>query len=367
MHPVLLLAACAARDPDPKDEGTVPSATGETGTTAPTGETAAPPVETGDDCAALCDDGLDCSRDTCDDQGRCIAVPESTCAWPTLLPPGVTALAGADSDLRISLSGADWDGQALWTVRGNDAEAWRWVEDGGGWRIDGNWRLGDLDAESVVVVDPVGAPNVLHVMMEIDESIAVMDVSGPDAEPLRLYDTSPWLPLSGILGSEGLAFVPDAALTAWDFVDPAGQPRTSTLGMGGLFFVGHQNGGLVHVFDLSSATTDVQYVGAYETARNDVSALDFDADTGRLYVWHGDGSNDLEVVRLSSTDAGGGRRAFDTEYLFDYPGSANLEGFALMGLEDCGADGGRRFFFSIDDGNERALDVYDGWPLCRAP
>jgi hypothetical protein len=240
------------------------------------------------------------------------------------------------------------------------------VEDGaGGYVIDGEWALGDLDLESVTVVDPVGAPLLLHVMVEIDEVILAVDLSQDPPVRVRTWDTSPWLPLSGSLGSEGLAFVPDDALSTWGFVDGEGAPRTSRLGMGGLFFVGHQNGGLVHVFDLSATGVEVEPVGTYATARNETAALEFDAGTGRLYVWHGD-SNDLEVVRLSSSDLGGERRVLDSEYVFDHPGLGNLEGFALAGLEDCGPTG-RPFFFATDDGAERALDVGLDWPLCRGP
>jgi hypothetical protein len=58
-----------------------------------------------------------------------------------------------------------------------------------------------------------------------------------------------------------MTFVPDDALAAWGFVDGDGQPRTSALGYGGLFFVGTQNGGAVHVFDLSATDDTVEQVG----------------------------------------------------------------------------------------------------------
>lgn len=329
----------------------------------------APPTDdetgAGTDCATRCDDGLDCSEDTCDGRGRCVSVPLATCPWPASIPPSVTELAWLDpsGDLQTSLSGATWDaaGRALWVVRGNGATAWRVVEDGaGGWRMDERWSIGDLDAESVVVVDPVGAPRVLHVLWEIEERVVAIDVSGPYAVQVGTWDTSAWLPVSTSLGAEGLAFVPDAALAAWGFVDGDGNPRTSALGMGGLFFVGHQNGGDLYVFDLEAGGPGVEHVGTYTTARQDTSGLEFDADTGRLYVWHGE-TNDLEVLRLSSSGAGG---ALDQEYLFDYPGAGNIEGIALFGLEDCGASG-RPMVLATDDGDERALDLYPDWPLCR--
>ena len=37
---------------------------------------------------------------------------------------------------------------------------------------------------------------------------------------------------------------------------------------------------------------------------------------------------------------------------------------ALAGLEDCGSSG-RPLFFTTDDGDARAFDVYTDWPLCE--
>lgn len=316
-----------------------------------------------DPCAARCDDGLDCTSDTCDAEDRCIHAPLEDCAWPAALPPEVLALASLDADFDRSLSGATWNPatRALWVVRGDGATAWRLVEDGGGgWIIEEKAALDDIDAESVTLADPVNAPNLIHVMIEHEERITAYDIAG-SATRLRTWDTSTWLETAGTRGSEGLAFVPDEALAAWGFVDGDGAPRTSALGYGGLFFVGTQNGGEIHVFDLSATDESLDYVGAYGTARDDTSALEFDAGTGRLYIWHGGEENDLEIVRLSSTDDGG--RRFDTELLLDYPGDANIEGLALEAVEDC-ADGARSLFLTIDDGRERALDVYVDWPIC---
>ncbi len=329
-------------------------------------------TDTGADCAAACDDGLSCSHDDCDAKKRCVHTPVSTCDWPASLPPDVTALASLDPDFETALSGAMWDkvNRKLWVVRGQGAAMWRLVEDGkGSWKIDDNgsggdakWSLGDRDLESLVVPDPLGEPDTVVVMVELVEVIAQVDLSGSEANFEKVWDTSDYLETTGNQGSEGLTFVPDEALEAWGFVDGDGKPRTSLLGMGGLFFEGTQNGGAIHVFDLSATDESFDEVGVYQTSRTDVSALEFDSDTGRIYIWSG-GYNDLEIVRLSSVGIGGGLRQLDTEYVFDYPGSDNIEGLALTGLEDCGPSG-RPMFFTIDDGDERAFDVYPDWPLC---
>jgi hypothetical protein len=364
---MLLLFACApAEVAAPAD--TVDAADADTDADGDTDADTDADTDTGvADCEATCDDGLGCTEDLCDDQDRCVHSPVDTCDWPAGLPPdGVEALAGLDEDFRVSLSGATWDAvqRVLWVVRGNGATAWRVVEDGaGGWEIATKQALGNLDAESLVVVDPEGAPDVVHVAVELEEVVTAFDVSGDDAVELRTWDTSPWLETSGSRGSEGMTFVPDAALSAWGFVDGEGAPRRSALGYGGLFFVGTQNGGNINVFDLSATDGAVEFVGTYVTSRTDTSGLEFDAGTGRLYIWHGGDDNDLEVVRLASGDAGAGQRAFETEAIFDHPSDDNLEGMALLGLEDCDSDG-RPLVFTIDDGGDRALDVYPDWPLC---
>jgi hypothetical protein len=170
----------------------------------------------------------------------------------------VTALASLDPDFQSALSGATWDpvNRKLWVVRGEGAAMWRLEEDGsGGWRIEDKWPMGSRDLESLVIPDPVGAPNTVVVMIELSEVIAQFDASGSDAELEKVWDTSDYLATSGNQGSEGLTFVPDDALEDWGFVDGDGKPRTSILGMGGLFFEGTQNGGAIHVFDLSPPTT----------------------------------------------------------------------------------------------------------------
>ncbi|MEQ1503719.1 MAG: hypothetical protein ABMB14_15880, partial [Myxococcota bacterium] len=142
---------------------------------------------------------------------------------------------------------------------------------------------------------------------------------------------------------------------------PPGAARVSAGGMGGLFFVGHQSGGGVFVFDLG-LDGGVAFVGGYFTARDDTSGLSFDAGTNRLYVWHGE-SNDLEIVRLSSQPTGSAR-ALDTEYLFDWPGSDNIEGVAVFPVSDCGAHGLRRLALIEDDGYDESIRLFDDWPLC---
>lgn len=303
------------------------------------------------------DTSADSAADTGNDTGSNELLP-----WPASLPPEVTALAGLEEDFEISLSGATWNPvtRELWVVRGDGATAWTLTRDeAGSWAIDREADLGDLDLESVVVPDPTGAPSVIYLMVEHEERIQSAEVSASGVASLGLtWDTSLYLPTSGSLGSEGLAFVPDAALADGGFVDESGAARASELGHGGLFFVGTQNGGVFDVFDLADSGDSFEHVGEFQSARDDISALEWDASTGRLYAWHGGDHNDLGVYRLSSTSG-----TLDLEVIYDYPGDDNVEGLALLGTEDC-VDGKRPLVLTIDDGRERALDVYEDWPSC---
>ena len=136
-------------------------------------------------------------------------------------------------------------------------------------------------------------------------------------------------------GPEGIVFVPDSALSGIGFISSeTGQPYTSVKGAGGLFFIAHQDGGYVWVFDLNpNANDDFAYVGKYLTNRSESCDLAFDRSTGLLYILHNlSPVNRLEVTDLSTTLIGGERKFNVThEYPITNPGdgNTNIEGFAL--------------------------------------
>lgn len=137
---------------------------------------------------------------------------------------------------------------------------------------------------------------------------------------------------TGNTGPEGIAFVPDSLLTAKWFVPAVtGQPYISKKGMGGLFFIAHQDKGRIWVFDLDPTGGSFAYVGQYYTKRSESCDLAFDRTTGLLYILHNTGSNSLEVTDLSTT-LSSGKRTFVTlrEYAIPNPsGNTNIEGFTL--------------------------------------
>jgi hypothetical protein len=143
-------------------------------------------------------------------------------------------------------------------------------------------------------------------------------------------------------------------------------------------FVGHQNGGRIYVFDLSSTSAAFQYVGAYATGGADTSEVTFDRSTNRLFLLHGNDVNTIEVCSLASTQvAGGGERKLNQLALYDRPtGSpttANLEGLAIVSNNDCtwsngaGGVGHRTIFETIDGGGAISLIQFTQFPcICLA-
>lgn len=140
---------------------------------------------------------------------------------------------------------------------------------------------------------------------------------------------------TGNSGPEGIVFVPDSALSAIGFVSTeTGQPYTSVKGAGGLFFIAHQDGGYVWVFDLNPNTDDdFAYVGKYLTNRNESCDLAFDRSTGLMYILHNlSPLNRIEVTDLATTIVDGERKF---NIVHEYPitnpgdGNTNIEGFAL--------------------------------------
>lgn len=302
--------------------------------------------------------------------------------WPAE-PAGqatyLTAIEGpGTNDFYVDLSGASWNAstRTLWLVRsGPDfwtSKMWAVVEDGnGGFEVDyrnglrGEWT-GFGDAEGVTQAD--WSDDVVYLILEGQERIREYDVSTyGTATVLNDWDTSPYLPSRGNMGAEGIAFVPDAFLSAAGFVDESGTPYVSSGGLGGLMFVGHQNGGNIYVFDLDRVTGAFTFVGEYQTGYDETAALEFDRSSGLLYVWHDELHDILSVLDLTSSDVPGmGYRRFNVVESYFGPSHSNYEGLALVSGADCRGEG-RSLFMTIDDGGAFSLALYQEFsPGCGA-
>jgi hypothetical protein len=288
----------------------------------------------------------------------------------------LTAVEGpGTNDFHVDLSGACWNPltRRLWLCRngptGATSKVWVLREDAAGsFVVDtqgsqrGEWTgFGDLEA----VAQADFGEAVIFTLDEGSETIREYGVSTYGVAVLQnTWDTSAFLPLSGGLGAEGLTFVPDAHLAAQGFVDAAGLPHTSTHGTGGLFFVGHQNGGRVYAFDLDRTSGSFTFVGAYRTGGTETAELAFDRSTGRLYALHGHDVNEIEVLSLASTVVGTERKLVPVLTYAPPPGmpsGTNLEGLTLVPKQDC-ASGERSLFLTVDDGGAVSLVRFREFP-----
>jgi hypothetical protein len=220
-----------------------------------------------------------------------------------------------------------------------------------------------LDAEGITALDPVN-PNSVLIIEESSQSVREYDLSthGVVIQVME-WDLDTYLPLQGTRGPEGITFVPNDELIDLGFVNDAGLPVMGVAGMGGLVFVAHQNGGQIYAFDLGT-TGSVVLLGTYDTERVESSGLDFDMSTGRLYIWHGGlGLNDMEVARLSSTEAvyPAVNRKLITDYMWDYPYPGNLEGVTVTSVHSCSPEG-RSLYLTLDDGGPYSIHLYADWP-----
>lgn len=140
-------------------------------------------------------------------------------------------------------------------------------------------------------------------------------------------------------GPEGIEFVPDRFLKGF-ISSITGKPYRSTKGMHGLLFVAHQEKGLIWVFDVNpNKSNDFNFVGTYQTSREESCDLAFDQSTGLLYILHNTKHNYLEVTDLT-TEVSGDHYRFVTKREYSIskaPGNNNIEGFALSTKFSTGA------------------------------
>lgn len=283
--------------------------------------------------------------------------------WPAETSAQANILTSVDAGLNtLNWSGASWNPvtRTLWLAC-NSGYFWALVDNGaGGFRVATNaagtaakWSPGN-DLESICQADYDAATVYL---MDENGWIRAYNVSnyGVVAETRNWDIRVPCPEVGGASGPEGITFVPDEWLRREGFRGTNGNLAVSTNGMGGLMFVGHQDGGYVHVFDVQPTSSVYTYVGRYKTGRSETAGLEFDRTTGLLYLWHNTGSNYLEVTELSSYVEGAERRLRQVaEYVG--PRSGNLEGFALLPTTES-----NHWCFVTDDDNSggQAVMWYD--------
>lgn len=286
------------------------------------------------------------------------------------------------NDFADDLSGAFWNpiSRRLWLCRNGPADTtskvWCLKENPSPpttFLVDTKHGVGELaagraewtsfnDAEALTQANL--NTDFVYVLAENEEVVRLYDLSiGGRVQTIRTYNTRPHLPLSGGSGAEGLAFIPDGHLFASGFVSPStGLPMQSSRGLGGLFFIGHQNGGRIYVFDLSSTDSSFTFHGSFASGHTEIGELFFDRSTNRLFILHD--NQTLEVTSLSSTVVGAGRK-LDTLATYTLPSTANIEGLAVVDNADA-VNSRRSLFLTVDDGDATSLLWFKQFPsVCR--
>lgn len=287
------------------------------------------------------------------------------------------------NDFFVDLSGAVWNPvtRRLWVCRNGPNAAtsklWAIVRDANGnYQIDskegfrGEWT-GFGDFEGLTLAD--SGDTSIFVIIEGEERIKEYDVSTYGTHVLlNDWNTSTCLPGEG---GEAITFVPDSYLAAAGFVNKTGSPYVSQGGLGGLFFVGHQELGRIYVFDVvrGNGPNAFTMVGEYATQFGEIAGLEFDLSTGLLYVLHDAGFDAIEVLDLTSLSISGiascpqagSLRQFHSVASYSFPGPGNYEGLAITSIGEC-RDGGRRMFLTIDDGGANSLYLFEHFaPGCE--
>lgn len=284
--------------------------------------------------------------------GLCLS--QSTFAqqsWPGESWENATALGSLRSEFSNGdISGAHWndDTQTLWVTDNKEESIWSLVRNGNSFSVDKSFDAsGDLEG-----ITQTSDNSVIFVMNE--ESDRIQSYNTSNGSSIQSWDLSDDLPSHGSDdkdGPEGITFVPNEWLTASGFRDNSGSLYSqSQYDFGGLFFVAHQNGGGVYVFDLNNSGS-YTFVGEYDTSADESSGLAFDSSTGKLYISHNTDGNTLEISDLSSSSSSGHRKFSNTSQ-FKAPNGSNLEGFAISPAR--ASDGSAQetwVFYADDDGN----------------
>ena len=279
--------------------------------------------------------------------------------WPGEAWQNSVNLTSLASEFQANLSGAHWNPitRRLWVCVNGPGSFCALKENGkGSFMIDSaggkpaKWTYnGDLESITQAELND----NTVFLLDETNGKILEFDISkGQDSKLIHSWNINPDIPVyAGLLGPEGIAFIPDEWLMYNGFTDKDGLAYTSKNGMGGIMLVAHQNGGNIYAFDLNRSNDTYKFIGKYATNRTESSGLEFDRSTGKLYIWHSPYNNYIEVTEMKSV-VNGSSRKFIMQIEFNGPKVGNLEGIAMTP-----ASTNENWYFAADDSNQ------DGYAL----
>jgi hypothetical protein len=320
----------------------------------------------------------------------CISpVPQT---WPGSASVTTVDPAGA---LGSDVSGLAYEGTGtrtrgvLWAVDNSGSLMLRLVWDGAQWVRDtaNGWSAGKTlrfpggvglpDSEGVALTD-AGSAGGVFVSSERNlsagavsrNSVLRYDVSGAAASltATQEWDLTAALPATGAnTGAESVEWVPDSYLVGAGFVDentdepydPADYPGHGD----GLFFVGLELDGSVHVFALDQNSSSFTRVAGFASGFSTFGALHFDRDENQVWVAC---DNNCDVrSRVFEIDSQGG-----FANVADYTRPAgmdnqNNEGFTITPDSECVA--GSKPVYWADDGNTGGHVLRAGTIPCTPP
>jgi hypothetical protein len=309
----------------------------------------------------------------------CPAVSSEPAVWP-----GKNEVKTLDTkdQFKSDLSGLTYEPGAtaasgiLWAVNNLSGTLFRLVQTANGFIPDvaNGWSAGKAlrypggsgvpDAEGVTLGANVA--DGLYVCAEHDGadastsrlSVLRYDVAaaGATLNASHEWNVTALLPKVGAnTGVEAITWVPDAFLTAKGFFDEAKMhvyaPADYANHGAGLFFLGVEETGKLHVLALNHANGTAALVATIATPNPGVMGLEFDRDAGNLWFNCDEGCNNQSGVLDIDTKAGSatfGRFVVRRQFLrpATLPDSNN-EGIAIAPATDCNA-GFKRFFWTDD-------------------
>ncbi|WP_454321145.1 lamin tail domain-containing protein [Streptomyces phaeoluteigriseus] len=303
-------------------------------------------------------------------------------AWPS---SSSVATADGSNVFGQDLSGLYQEGGVLWGAQ-NSGKLWRLVRDGsGGWKPDtaGGWSSGKTlrfpggsgspDSEGVTLTGSGPAGRAFVASERNGDasgtsrlSVLKYDISGSSSSltASKEWNLTSGLPSTGSnLGLEGIAWVPDAALTGAGFKDTstggAYDPARYGAHSGGVFFVGVEGTGMIHGYVLADSGTSTR-VTSFSSGMPGVMELQWEPQTTRLWAVCDDTCDGQH--RTLKIDAAG---AFATVAVYNRPSSMpnyNNEGFSLAGADECVA--GFKPVYWSDDANDGGHALRKGSITC---
>lgn len=267
--------------------------------------------------------------------------------WPL---PGwrqaVTNLGTLDSALSNNLSGSHWNmkQQRLALVVNNPGRLIILGYRGNQFSRVVSFKIkGDLEG----VTQVPDLPDDYFILDEKKTRIIQVRVTGKKAEKIQKWNLGKYLPDSGRLGAEGIAFIPDIAIE--NTIQFKSIPGNSLFK--GIFAVAHQNGGNIYFFSLGDET---HFLGSITSRRSESSGLEFDQQDNSLYIWHNIKGNSLEIIRLTSLNS---TTPLPLIAHYKGPKKGNLESVAV------GEVGGSRAIFFTDDDCQDDVSIifYPAW------